>query len=83
MKVWITKYALTNGIEQYDGAEVNVEINVNMITIKTDRYPLHFHGEGKDWHRTEASARARAEVMRKAKIASLRKQIAKLEKLSF
>jgi hypothetical protein len=41
------------------------------------------HGEGRQWHRTQESALARAESMRKAKIASLRKSIARLEALSF
>lgn len=40
-----------------------------------------FHGN--EWHRTREEAVARAEQMRAAKIASLKKQIAKLEKLSF
>ena len=41
----------------------------------------HFHG--KDWHRTEQDAIARAEQMRAAKIASLKKSITKFEKMKF
>ena len=41
------------------------------------------HGEGKDWHRTKESAVKRAENMRAAKIASMRKSIAKLEKMTW
>jgi hypothetical protein len=43
----------------------------------------YFHGEGRNWHRTPEGAKAKAEAMRKAKIASLKKQLAKLESLSF
>lgn len=41
------------------------------------------YARGKDWHRTPEAAIARAEEMKAAKIASLRKQIDRLEKLEF
>jgi len=41
------------------------------------------HGEGNDWHRSAKQALERAEDMRKKKIASLRKSIAKLEAMNF
>jgi hypothetical protein len=79
MKVWITKYALTMGISERV-ARICSDINPDMISC--GGLDL-FHGEGREWHRTKEAATARAEEMRKAKIASLKKQIARLEKLTF
>jgi len=38
---------------------------------------------GNDWHRTEEAAIKRAEEMRLKKIASVKKQLGKLEKMRF
>lgn len=81
MKVWITKYALTAGI-----MEVDAEFCKSMSTMVSYRpegasYDQYAHGD--DWHTDLDSAKAKAEQMRQAKIASLKKQIAKLEKLEF
>ena len=75
---WVTKYALTCGIKQMeveDWHDARPGMVLNTKTITTYHVP--------DWHRTEAEAKARAEEMRAAKIASLRKQIAKLEAMEF
>ncbi len=84
MKIWVTKYALTTGIISSEAAEI-CEETPTMIVFPAcgSVYARYFHGEGKDWHRTKEAAVARAEAMRVAKIASLRKSIAKLEKLKF
>lgn len=80
MKVWVTKYALTEGIVTYD-AEDAVG---GMIAIRTAGHmSQYFHGEGREWHRSLDGAISRAEEMRIAKIASLKKSLAKLEKLTF
>lgn len=76
MKIWNSKYALTEGLIEQEGEEVGD----SMVKIGSLQY---LHGEGKEWHRTRESAAARAEVMRKAKIASVRKQLARLEALRF
>lgn len=79
MKAWITKYALTTGIFEItaeiteDGAAYDMHTSI----------PTFFHGEGREWHRTKESAIAKAEEMRKKKIASLKKQIEKLEGMKF
>lgn len=78
---FITKYALTNGIEQYP-VRISSE-HPTMAVSESGGYTGYYHGEGKDWHRTLNSAIARAFEMRENKLASLRKQIAKLEKLDF
>ena len=77
IKAWVTKYALTEGISLVDG-EVCHGISSGMLS-----YGRYGTAHGKDWHRTPEAAIARAEEMRKKKIASLRKSIAKMEALAF
>lgn len=78
MKAWITKYALTSGIIEVNDAEESGD----MICYKHGSpYVQYAHGE--DWWTNFEVAKNRAEQMRQAKIASLKKQIAKLEKLEF
>lgn len=78
MRIWVTKYALTAGIQEVEADTVEE----SMAGYKdSSGWRLWVHG--KDWHRTRDSAVERAEEMRVAKIASLKKSIAKLEKLSF
>lgn len=82
IKVWITKYALTEGIQLVD-AEVSGN-SPSMVSYGNVGYGSQYaHGEGKDWHRTPESAMRRAEEMRKKKIASMRKSMAKLEVMTF
>lgn len=77
MKIWITTYALTEGIKEYDA--------VPILSGDTMQYDSHrcVHGEGKHWHRTREAARDRAEWMRVVKIQSLLKHVDKLEALRF
>lgn len=81
-KVWITRYALTNGIYEID-VEPPSAGSAGMIVDRSNGYEQPFHGEGKDWHRTKMSAVSQARAMRKKKIASLEKTIARLERLTF
>ena len=78
MNVWITKYALTAGITKHDAK------------IKDDyAFPgapfMSYVGFrlGKDAHDTEEGATRAAEELRINKIAALKKQIAKLERMRF
>lgn len=71
---WVTRYALTTGIEMVDG--------------KTDgdgylSYGEYSYASGNDWHHTREAAVKRAEEMRLKKIASVKKQLEKLEKMRF
>lgn len=80
MKVWITKYALTQGIIKSEAEDCGDR----MIRVKNENgYFEYYHGEGKEWHKTEESAIEKAEQMRQKKIESLKKQIQKLEKMKF
>lgn len=77
---WITKYALTQGI-----LKVRAELIVgeSMIKVKaTDPSYFDAYYHGKDWHRSWEEAVSRAEQMRIDKITSLKKQLAKLEKMA-
>ena len=76
---WITKYALTTGIEEITAEQSYSE---SLIT-DANRTLCCYFGENTEWHRTREGAVIRAEKMRAARIASLRKSIAKLEKVSF
>ena len=81
MKIWSTKYALTNGIALY-GAEIDGTMAI--VRGKTrGTLDLYLHGEGKEWHRTLDAAIVRAEEMRVKKIVSLEKQIKKFKALKF
>ena len=78
--VWVTKYALTTGIIIEQVEEPNPE-RPHMIHAKALGPQAYFHG--RDWHRTREDAVTRAKEMRIARLASLRKQIAKLESKIF
>lgn len=77
--VWITKYALTDGITK-KRAYVCSGISDEMISIPGSG--LEFY-HGKDWHSTYEAAKERAEVMRLKKIASIEKQLSKLLAMRF
>lgn len=77
---YISKYALSQGILVRD-VELCTDISATMVCTVGNEWREHYHNN--DWHRTEADAKARAEQMRLAKIASIQKQIARLEKLQF
>lgn len=79
MKVWITKYALTSGIEELHGGQ-----HWSSATrFVTKRHGWDWVFKRPDWHTTKEEAIARAEEMRTKKIANLKEQISKLEKLKF
>lgn len=80
MKIWISKYALSGGITEHE-----------CDPPKDGSYYVYPRGEteyvsfklGRDAHATPEEAAQAAEAARVKKIASMRKQIAKLEKLTF
>lgn len=76
MKIWISQYALSEGVIETEGETREI----SMVRLNSGRY---VYGEGRNWHRTREGAVARAEEMRKKKISSLRKQLERLEALCF
>lgn len=81
---WVTKYALTDGIQKISGNVCN-ETNDKLLRYKNmgSSGMYYSHAWGNEWHRTPEAALARAEEMRKNKIASLKKSLAKLESMIF
>ena len=79
--MWITKYALTQGIEVLEVEEPS-QTQPSIITVqRPGRFTEYYHGQGNDWHLSEKAALERAEIMRNKKIISLEKQIKKLKTL--
>lgn len=80
MKVWITKYALTEGIYETEASDC-FDISPTMISVKEDGWTKFFHGN--ECHRTREGAVSRANEMKTKRIASLKRQLAKVETLEF
>lgn len=76
---FVTKYALTQGILEIKAIELDNE----MIKQINEGRTSYYHDEGREWHRTKDEAIKKANEMREKKLASLKKQIVKLESLSF
>lgn len=81
MKIWITKYALSEGIIEKEGEECPGFPRMIQIRIPGKASSEFFHKP--DWHTSKEEAISRAEEMRQKKIASLQKQIKKLERMTF
>ena len=76
---YITKYALTKGIVRREVHDC-FDISLDMVAdVGSGNVSYH----GNDWYRTYDDALRQAESMRLKKISSLKKQIAKLEKMTF
>lgn len=75
---YVTKYALTAGI-----LEVQAEWTEgsDMVTYKTEGSSFRQFAHKNDWWRDLDSAKARVDVMRTKKIASLHKSIEKMMRL--
>ncbi len=85
MKVYITKYALTQGIMEFDSdyaEKVHIDKDGYLhLQIKRDDYPEFYNP--KNYALNWEDAIEQAENMRQKKITSLKKQIKKLEKMKF
>lgn len=75
---WVSKYALTDGVMTANGDPYVFDERFINLDGRWSSFRL-----GRDVHTTEAEAKKAAESMRLKKIASLKKQIAKLEELKF
>ena len=81
MKFFLSKYALTGGIKEAEGKVVK-ESTGDTVYAKLDGYYSLFTF-GKEAHETREAAVEAAEFLRARKLASLRRQIAKIEELDF
>jgi hypothetical protein len=89
-RVWVTKYALTQGIFEKEAELCDSDKTGGMILCRNDPNTNvfwggleYYHGEGKEWHYTLESAQARAELMRTKKLASLKAAAEKIKKIDF
>lgn len=79
MKVWITKYALTDGIIEADAESCGT----NIASVSWDNGTRCTNLYWKECYLSKEYAIKKAEEMRQKKIESLKKQIKKLEKMRF
>ena len=77
MRVFVTKYALTSGIQDRE-AELCKE-GRRMICCRDGAYVEYFHGQ--DWHTTHRDAEDRVRDMVAAKLESLDKQRERVAKI--
>ena len=83
MKIYITKYALTRGIIEVEIVEIkNLDTTNGWLRIHLPSAMIDDSFGPQEWAASRVVAVTRAEEMREAKIAPLRKQIAKLEGMS-
>lgn len=78
MKIYVTRFALTSGIQEFDADKIEGD-----MVVAYDQYRCRLYFHGNDWHRTREAAVARAEEMRVKKLQSLERQIKKVSKLVF
>lgn len=79
MIVYITKFALTQGIKE---REVIDKGKGTVLTVDGP-YPVYYYGEGKEWCRTWDEATKVAERMRDYEIKKHEYQIQKYKKIKF
>ena len=79
--VWVTKYALTEGLHQCPVRSADAALNYLQVMLPRAAFPVTFGR--KEWAYTREAALARAEEMRAAKITSLKRQIERLKALEF
>lgn len=79
MRVWVTKYALSTGIFSADARQVSP----TMVAYKHGGFSADSYAHGNDWHLSEEKAIARAEEMRKKRVASMEKSLKTIKALDF
>jgi hypothetical protein len=82
VKVYVTKYALTQGIMFWPNA-VRFEDGPLVSEKESHSLVITAYGEGREWHNTFTEALCRANDLRDAKIKSLEARIAKLKAMRF
>lgn len=76
-QIWISKFALTTGL--YTTMAELLPGGLAMVFGGHGTFDSCLRGEGLEWHRSRDAAIARADELRDAKIASLRRRISKLK----
>ena len=83
MKVFISKWALTGGIKEAGGLIVRGSSGTEYFKQACGGAAAPLLTVGKDVHKTREAAVEAAEFLRARKLASLRRQISKIESISF
>ena len=83
MRAYVSKYALTGGISAVEGEIVTGTSGTKYFKQTGQRYTKPLLTVGKDVHETREAAVEAAEYLRARKLASLRRQMAKIELLDF
>lgn len=82
MKVWITKYALTDGIVEAESNDKTQDKERIFAFWNNDEYGIFYPQKGEIFFDKQPAIQ-KAEEMRQEKIASLKKQIEELERMRF
>ena len=78
-----TKYALSEGIVEIDDSLCRLSTSGNYVVVSMNGGYQQCFSIGRDMHNNKQDAIKRANEMRERKIASVKKQLLKLEKMSF
>jgi hypothetical protein len=81
IEVWVTKYALTQGIFHCPDAETSGDDMIRVRPTVPNAICSYYHK--KDWHTSLEAAQEKAEQMRQKKLAALDRQIKKIKSLKF
>lgn len=76
-RYYITKYAMTSGIQEVEGQEVGH----GMVSISNGGYTQYFHAG--EWHISITSAIEKAEELKAKKIATLNRQLERAQDVVF
>jgi len=76
-QIWISKFALTTGL--YATTAEILPGGLAKVSGGHGTFDSCLRGEGLEWHRSREAAIARADELRDARIASLRRQISRLK----
>ena len=78
-----TKYAISEGIVEIDDSLCRLSTSGNYVVVSMNGGYQQCLSIGRDMHNNKQDAIKRANEMRERKIASVKKQLLKLEKMSF
>ena len=82
IRVWITKYALTQGVYESE-VELCGDVDPSGNMVKGSSVFDIYRGRGREWHDTKDGAVAYADRMRRKKIELLKGHISRLEAMRF
>ena len=84
MKIYITKKALTKGIQEREIEDFRIKHTKSSLTIyhQTYKIPIEWYSKP-DWHLTRMEAVNQADIMRGKAIDACKRKIVRLQQLKF